>query len=232
MNKKFDSDESGSGIIGALVAVGVLAAGSVAAMNILSNTAKVGRAVELKADANRIKKILLNSTDCSAIPACAGNELRSIFDFDGAVLVDADGKSRSGAWTVQARCQADQSIEVRVALLDTKGNAVKEPLRAKLIDWNSPDGILIEAGVLCGIIKDLSSTPYTVITSPQCVAGTGSCPVPPGRLTYAGAPANMCCEDGRDAVKPKCPAGTREYNAYWDRQDDWGMAGQWVVLCQ
>jgi Tfp pilus assembly protein PilV len=227
-----DNSESGAGLVEVLVALALLALGSVLLMKMMNTVSKTRRAVELKAEATLLKKNLLSSTNCKVIPGCQGDELRPLTDYDGRVLVAADGSTRFGSWTVQARCQPDQSLDVRVALLDAKGQAVKDPLRGKLMDWQAPEGILIEPGILCGIVSNAVSPSFTVRLGLKCENTQGTCAPPPESTPDPNAPARMCCDDGRDAAKPLCPAPLQELASYWDRQDDWGSAGQWVVLCQ
>ncbi|WP_141735567.1 hypothetical protein [Oligoflexus tunisiensis] len=227
-----DKHESGAGLVEALLALGLLAAGSVILLNMMNNVSKTRRAVELKADATLLKKNLLSATNCKVIPGCQGDELRALTDYDGQVLVAANGTTQVGAWTVQARCQPDKSLEVRVALLDAKGQPIKDPLRGKLMDWNAPEGVLIEAGILCGIVSHDANPAFTVQLGPLCENSQGTCPPPPESAPDPNAPARMCCDDGRDAAKPVCPSPAQELASYWDRQDDWGSGGQWVVLCQ
>ncbi len=225
--------EAGAGLVDVLMTLALLAIGSVIVMNMISNVSKTRRAVELKAEATLLKKTLLTATDCRALAACQGQELRSLVDYDGDVLVNSSGTTKAGPWSVQARCLPNKSLEVRVALLDANGQAVKDPLRGKLMDWNAPEGILIESGILCGVInKSASGQPFTVKLGNLCTPSQGSCPPPPESVIDPKVGPTMCCEDGRDSPKPSCPTKTQEFASYWDRQDDWGKSGQWIVLCQ
>jgi hypothetical protein len=202
-------------------------------MNLMNNVSKTRRAVEQRADATLLKKNLLNSTDCRAIPGCQGNQLRALKDYDGDILVSDSGTTKFGGWTVQARCQPDKTLDVRMALLDAKGQPVKDPLRGILMDWQAAEGLLIEPGILCGVLdhSTLAQT-FSVKMGPTCTPAQGTCPPPPESIGIVSAPGKICCEDGRDAVKPICPTNMQELAAYWDRQNDWGASGQWVVLCQ
>jgi hypothetical protein len=220
--------EAGAGLVEALVSLGLLALVSTVILSKLNNVLKARKHVELKAEIAALKTQLLTSTNCKVIPECQGNQLRSLIDFDSKVLVSANGTTTFGSWTVQARCGADKALEVRVALLNANGNPMKEPLKGTLMDWQAPEGILIERGILCGPTdQGAVIDQFSALVGPLCLEAQGTCPHP-----FFGAASPMCCDDGSNGVKPPCPSNTLEIASYWDRQDDWGASGQWVVLCR
>lgn len=179
-----------------------------------------------------IKNMLLNSVSCDSIPACKTGEDRDLMDIEAKYLVKKDGSSTYGPWQVRARCQADQTLEVRVEAR-VAGKARPDPMTRKPLDYANPSSILIPAGVLCGPITDeKGGNSIFPVTSRRCTVNQGSCPPPEKARGIEGAPKRMCCESGSDVPKPMCPVPAREIGAYWDREEDWGAEGKWVVLCQ
>ncbi len=186
-------------------------------------------AAELIRQRTIIKTMLINSTSCEKIDSCVDKELREIKDSTGRVLVKNDGTSTYGPWQVEARCQPDLSLKISVTS-STNGVNRLDPLTKKPLDINHIHSTLLQPGALCGPIekKPISMQVYTV-RSALCTRTFGSCPPP---AEYPNQSDRMCCEDGRDVVKPQCNAGNQVMGAYWDRQGSWGMDGSWVVLCQ
>lgn len=179
-----------------------------------------------------IKNMLLNAVSCENIAACKGSEFRDLLDIGGTLLVKKDGSSTYGPWQVRAQCQADQTLEVRVSST-LNGQVRPDPLTKKPLSWSHNSAVLIQAGVLCGQIKgNKSSTGIFPITSARCTVNQGTCAPPELSKGVLGAPDRMCCENGKDVPKPSCPALSKEVGAYWDREEDWGVEGKWVVLCQ
>jgi Tfp pilus assembly protein PilV len=227
----FARGQKGFGLVGVMVATAILSTGVLLTLKSNSKILQMRQHIELRADRNALKKTLLSSTNCRLLQQCEIDQTVTLYDYDGNILVRANGQTRFDQWAVKAVCEADRSISVRVALMDEQGNFGRDPMNHRRIDWQSPAGQLIEKGILCqegvGGQKDLR-----VLTGPTCRPAQGSCPPPDKSIGSANQPARMCCDDGSDGVKPSCPAKTQEFVAYWDRQDDWGASGQWVVLCR
>lgn len=233
--RPFSRADAGLGLVGVLVAVAILGLGVVGTLQSMLLINKRKSAVEWVGERSGLKSLLLNGTSCSTLERCRADEEVEIRSADGRILVMKDRSSRYGPFLVSARCQADRTVEFRVAAFK-EGVFGKDPLTGKVLDWQSPEGVLIEGGDLCGTpqfgtSQEKSEAPE-IYSSPLCTADRGTCALP---RELAGEPImvdRMCCVDGRDSLKPTCPADKYELGAYWDRDGDWGLNGRWVVTCQ
>ncbi len=227
--------ESGYGFVGVLVGLALICLGIVGTLESMSNIAKRRAAAEWVGEKAQLKKLLLDGTSCAFVEACKADETVEIRSAEARILVKRDRSSQYGPFVVEARCQANKTIEFRIAAFKD-GKFGRDPLTGQLLDWDSPEGVLIRGGDLCGVpqfgLGDDPSNSPRVILGKLCRAAQGSCSIPKELSEESGLGKRMCCPDGRDGKKPKCPPGTYELGSYWDRDGDWGLDGRWAVSCK
>lgn len=235
--RPFSLPSAGYSMVGVMVAITLLALGVVGTLQTMQLISKRRAAVEWVGERSSLKKLLLNGASCSNLQRCKTDELVEIRSAEARVLVKKNRSSRYGPFLVSARCQVDKTIEFRVAAFKD-GVFAKDPLTGKVLNWESPEGVLIRGGDLCGVPQFGSSEEKAqaprIYMGKLCTADRGTCPAPEGAAADegAGSPRTMCCADGRDGKKPSCPSGTYELGSYWDRDGDWGLNGRWAVTCQ
>lgn len=235
--RPFSDSRAGYSLVGVMVAVTLLALGVVGTLQTMQLVSKRRAAVEWVGERSALKKLLLNGASCSNLQRCKTDEFVEVRSAEARILVKKNRSSRYGPFLVSARCQADKTIEFRVAAFQGDSFA-KDPLTGKVLNWESPEGVLIKGGDLCGVPQFGSSEEKAqaprIYMGKLCTADRGTCPAPAGagEDVGAGSPKIMCCPDGRDGKKPSCPSGTYELGAYWDRDGDWGLNGRWAVTCQ
>lgn len=222
-----DQTQSGETLLSVLVAVALLSFVIIQSITLVNITIDNSRHIELRLAKTLAKKTILTSTDCGRYSSCNGT-LVELKDHEGKTIVNGDGTSKYGEWTVQAICQPGNTFEVRAAVVNptNPSSFLKDPKTKKILSWNNDQGLLIEAGTLC---SPFSWDDLEFVTGPLCENKvSGTCEGPDSIF----APDKICCVDGSDGIKPICPAGTNELYAFWDRMDDWGKDGQWVIACR
>lgn len=227
--------DAGISLISILVSFALLGIGILGTTQAMQAINQKKTAVEWISARSSLKRLLLGGTSCAAIQRCTGNETLDIRSLEGRFLVKADRSMDYGPYNVEARCMPNKTVEFRIAAVRGQSFA-KDPLSGKPLTWESPEGVLIRGGELCGtpqfgLGEERNKAPR-VLVGKLCAAASGSCEIFPEAKASVSSGARMCCTDGRDARKPQCPAGTFEIAAYWDRDGDWGLEGRWVVTCQ
>ena len=220
--------EAGSTLIEMLFAFALLGVGSAAFLQSSKIISATRNSAELVREKTMIRNMLMVSTACEKIKGCVKDELRELNDSEGRTLVNDKGTTTYGRWRVEARCQDDKSLEVRVGSF-FDGKPKLDPITRKPLDFKSPSSVVFQPGALCGRIEaPPASNIVTTLHGEFCKRAKGTCD-PPARYPLGG---KMCCDDGSNMPKPLCPSNQRAINSYWDRQGSWGLEGHWVVLCQ
>lgn len=223
--------EAGFSLIEILISIGILGISATVFTQYTQRIRANQQAAEFLRFRTQITSMLINSTDCKNIVGCVEGQLRELRDSEGRVLVNALGTSTYGPWQVQAKCQADKTLEVRLSST-ANGKFRRNPLTNEELDLKTKSGVIFDEGMICGKLENNSQPkPMQILTiySARCLINQGTCPLPQG---YVGTSKHVCCEDGSDVPKPKCPNGTSELSSHWDRDGDWGADGSWVVMCR
>ena len=223
---KGSESQCGASMISILVAAGLLCLGAFAITRTISASFKTQLSAALISERSLIKKRILVDLHCPSLQKCTAKKFLPIYNVDGRKLVDRRG-TKMGRFTVFARCEKDQSIGFRV-VAKKNGMFLTDDVGRKL-SFRHPQSLLLNAKDVCG--PNLGSSMKVVIGS-KCQENQGSCSPPVESIGTPNAPTKMCCDDGSDSTKPRCPANFTESGAYWDRDGDWGVNGNWVVLCQ
>ncbi|HYX32869.1 MAG TPA: hypothetical protein VE954_07125 [Oligoflexus sp.] len=164
----------GFSMVGVLMALGLSGLVGLIVSKQTVNSLKGQKLAEYKADLSLIKSIVLSNLDCESIfskndltPAnitgkCVSTSnigeqigpnlrlFRRTMDgkpFEFGQLDAASGTIKLGNWSLKATCSAkEQSLIIRAAILDAKGNFVKDPLTGRAYDFEHPNSLLIGGG--------------------------------------------------------------------------------------
>lgn len=216
--------ESGSSLLTALFSIFFLGLSTLLITDGLKIFMKNRAQIEYLASRAALKRMLINATDCQQLKSCSTNEGVSVYDSTGSVLVKADASTRFRSLRVRAVCSQNSIVEISAMPWSASGTSV-EPLSGKPLSWTDKNLLLVNTAQICPGLPQASG-PIKIINGPLCKAEKGTCPSPNGSVP------SMCCPDGRNGLKPKCASHMREVGAYWDRNNDLGVDGFWVVFCQ
>lgn len=183
--------------------------------------------IEYLASRAALKRQLISAVDCQLFKPCSPNEDVFVFDSDGQILIKADASTRFRSLRVRAVCSQSSIVEIK-AMPWIESRTSGDPRPGKTLDWSDQNLLLVDTSQICPDLPRTDVGPVQVLNGPRCEAKNGTCLPPFPNETST----TMCCTDGRNSLKPKCPNKTREIGAYWDRINDLGMDGAWVVFCQ
>ena len=142
--KVTNQNEAGFSLLGAVVAMGIISIGVVGFSRMMTNSARVGKSIELKADKNISRTHLYNNLSCSLslpkkpIAFCAGGGRKYIpivnrqgFELVGVGSRPDDGK-KFGEWDIRASCGGGDeyvTVEARRSYLENgKAVGIDDPL--------------------------------------------------------------------------------------------------------
>ena len=226
------NDESGTSMISVLVTVLLALILIVQLKNAVENTLKIRTHIQLVKSKYDARRVLLTTMDCSKFDySCSNDDLVELRNFEGDILISKDSNNLStyGSWTLKATCK-NSTPEVKFALVHPESGFREDPKSNLLMDWNRPP--VIEGGILCRAMPNT----LEMVSGPRCDRttryNTGSGPLTGPSPNSWYLPGNICNPNGADGTKPTCPTGKSEWYSYWDRDDDWGMSGTWVVACR
>lgn len=220
----FKGAESGSALLSVLFSIFLLGVSTLLIIDGVKIFMKDRAQIDYLASRSSLKRMLMTATDCQQLKPCFPDDGVSIFDSKGSVLIKGDASTRFRSLRVRAVCTKSSIIQISAMPWTASGSSV-DPLSGKPLNWSDPNLLLVDTSQICP--APLASDRLKIINGPLCKAEKGTC-LPPTSSSIE----KICCPDGRDAPKPKCPSKTREAGAYWDRLNDLGSDGFWVVFCQ
>ncbi|MFK7824185.1 MAG: hypothetical protein AB8G05_08510 [Oligoflexales bacterium] len=224
------NSQSGESLLSLLVSLALASILVLQINNVAKSTISSRQHNELRKNKNDIKRMFLNTLDCKSFDySCDDGDPVTLKNFEGEILV-ATPYSSYGRWSVRAVCQ-DNTPELLFALLDPADDTkfLKDPKTRKEMNWSEP--AVVAQGELCRTAPN----PLQIIVGTRCDRETrliSGSPLSGATPSPMWLPGLVCNPDGSDEPKPNCPTGTYEVYSYWDRDDDWGKSGSWVVACR
>ena len=159
--------ESGSGLVGAMIGVGIVGLSALAISQMTSFGLKGQTHLRIAGDREALKRMVLDSVNCGSsltpttCPTTGFVTLKRLHK-DGTVTTLATNTgagTKIGRWTLRGECSASgDGLVIRTAALAPTGNLdsiepaqfLSDPLTNAVVTWSDPRSLLFEDGIeLC-----------------------------------------------------------------------------------